>query len=73
MGLDDLNRKYTTLDMASGDVIFAATGITSGILLSGVRFQDNAAETETLIMRSRSGAVRRIRTKHKNVANRSPE
>lgn len=73
MGLTDISRKYTAQDMASGDVIFAATGVTSGILLSGVRFHDHAAETETLVMRSRSGAVRRIRTRHQAVTSQQPE
>jgi fructose-1,6-bisphosphatase II / sedoheptulose-1,7-bisphosphatase len=51
-GITDLKRKYSTADMASGDIIFAATGVTDGALLSGVKFYDGQIETHTVIMRS---------------------
>jgi len=60
MGIADVNRKFKLEDMASADVIFSATGVTDGSLLDGVRFRGDFAETETLVMRSRTGTVRRI-------------
>ncbi len=65
MGMKDLDRVLHAEDMAGGDVMFAATGVTDGDLLRGVRFSaDGAAETHSLVMRSRSGTVRYIRTVH---------
>ena len=70
MGITDINRKFNLRDMASRDVIFSATGVTSGSILSGVKFRGDTAETETLIMRSKSGTVRRIKSSFRNVAER---
>jgi fructose-1,6-bisphosphatase II / sedoheptulose-1,7-bisphosphatase len=67
MGIKDIQRKYTMAEMASGDVIFSATGVTSGSLLAGVHFRDDFAETETVVMRSKTGTVRRIKTTFRNV------
>ncbi len=72
MGITDINRKFTLEDMASSDVIFAATGITDGSLLAGVHFHDGAADTETVVMRSLSKTVRRIRTTVQDVDARFP-
>ena len=66
MGITDINRKFTLEDMASPDVIFAATGVTDGSLLDGVRFSNGTAETETIVMRSKSGTVRRIKSRFRN-------
>jgi fructose-1,6-bisphosphatase II / sedoheptulose-1,7-bisphosphatase len=63
----DVNKKYEIPDMASGDVIFSATGVTSGSLLQGVHFHGEFAETETLVMRAKTGTVRRVRTTFRNV------
>jgi fructose-1,6-bisphosphatase II / sedoheptulose-1,7-bisphosphatase len=63
-GLKDLSRKYSVEDMARGDVIFAATGVTDGSLLSGVKFHDSYIETSTVIMRSSTGTVRWVTTQH---------
>lgn len=63
----DINKKYSIADMAHGDVIFSATGITSGSLLDGVHFHEDFAETETLVMRSKTGTVRRVKTTYRNV------
>ena len=52
-GIVDLGRKYTMRDMASGDVIFAATGITDGSLLEGVRLSRNTIFTHSVVMRAR--------------------
>ena len=66
MGIADINRKFVLEDMASPDVIFAATGVTDGSLLDGVRFRNGIAETETVVMRSKSGTVRRIKSRFRN-------
>ncbi|HLF40740.1 MAG TPA: class II fructose-bisphosphatase [Acidimicrobiia bacterium] len=62
----DLDRVLTTDDLVSGrDVFFAATGITSGDLLEGVRYDGEITITQSLAMRSRSGTVRRIESEHR--------
>ena len=66
MGITDINRKFVLEDMASPDVIFAATGVTDGSLLDGVHFRNGVAETETIVMRSKSGTVRRIKSRFRN-------
>ena len=60
-GITDLDRVYTRDDMVKGDVIFAATGVTDGSLLSGVKRSPGWLEAETVLMRSRTGSVRRMR------------
>ena len=64
-GIADLNRKFTMADMASGDVSFAATGITDGSLLEGVRFTRAAIFTHSVVMRSVTGTVRYIESHHR--------
>lgn len=64
-GITDLNRIYTTDDLAKGDnVMFAATGVTDGSMLRGVRRFAGGAKTSSLVMRSKSGTVRRIEATH---------
>ncbi len=63
----DVNRKYTMEDMASGDVIFSASGVTDGSLMQGVHFRGDFAETETVVMRAKTGTVRRIKTSFRNI------
>jgi fructose-1,6-bisphosphatase II / sedoheptulose-1,7-bisphosphatase len=70
MGIRDPNRKYKLEDMASGDVIFSATGVTDGSLLDGVRFRGDFAETESVVMRSKTGTVRRIKTNFRDIGTR---
>ena len=61
----DLSRVLTTDDLVtSDDAFFAATGITDGELMSGVRFKAGGAITHSLVMRARSGTVRNIRSEH---------
>jgi fructose-1,6-bisphosphatase II len=61
----DLDRTLTATDLVSGDnVFFAATGVTDGALLRGVRFEPERVITHSLSMRSRSGAIRFIETRH---------
>ena len=59
-GIPDLNRIYTRDDMVKGDVIFAATGVTSGSLLPGIKREVGYFTTETVLMRSKTGSVRRM-------------
>jgi fructose-1,6-bisphosphatase II / sedoheptulose-1,7-bisphosphatase len=63
-GISDLNRKYSMLDLAKGNVMFAATGVTSGPMLQGVRRFHGGAVTHSLIMRSKTRTVRYIEAHH---------
>ncbi len=63
----DVQKKYSIDDMASGDVIFSATGVTDGSLLAGVHFRGEFAETETVVMRAETGTVRRVKTTFRNI------
>jgi fructose-1,6-bisphosphatase II / sedoheptulose-1,7-bisphosphatase len=67
MGITDLNRKYDMAEMARGDVLFAATGVTDGNLLQGVKFGKRAITTHTVVMRSSSGTVRWIKAEHQDL------
>jgi fructose-1,6-bisphosphatase II / sedoheptulose-1,7-bisphosphatase len=64
MGISDFSRKYTMLDMAKGDVMFAATGVTDGSMLKGVKRWDGGASTHSIVMRSKTGTVRWIEAHH---------
>jgi len=65
-GIDDLDRIYSIQDMAKGDCIFAATGVTDGSLLKGVkRRKSGCIETESIVMRASSGTIRRVATEHR--------
>jgi fructose-1,6-bisphosphatase II / sedoheptulose-1,7-bisphosphatase len=64
MGIDNPHRIYDLSDMAHGDIMFAATGVTEGNLLSGVRFEPNQIFTNSLVMRSTSKTIREISTRH---------
>jgi len=63
-GITDFDRKYEILDLARGDVMFAATGVTDGTMLRGVRFTATGATTQSMVMRSNSGTVRVIQATH---------
>lgn len=65
MGIKDFNAKYSMNEMASGDVIFAATGVTDGSMLDGIKITADGVSTHTIVMRSSSGTVRRIRAFHR--------
>lgn len=65
MGVLDPNKKYAMEEMASGDVIVAATGVTDGALLKGVFFGPDMITTETIVYRSTTGTVRRIFGEHR--------
>jgi len=64
LGIKDLNRKYSMLDLARGDVMFAATGVTDGSMVRGVRRVGNSILTSSLVMRSKTGTVRTIEAEH---------
>ena len=65
MGITDPKMIYGIEDMARGDCLFAATGVTDGSLLSGVKFRKHVIETETIVMRSVTGTVRIIKGEHR--------
>jgi fructose-1,6-bisphosphatase II / sedoheptulose-1,7-bisphosphatase len=65
MGIVNLKQKYDISDMVKGDCLFAATGVTSGSMLRGVQFHNGIIEAETVVMRSATGTVRRIRAEHR--------
>jgi fructose-1,6-bisphosphatase II len=65
MGITDMNLIYTAEELAKGEVMFAATGVTTGDFLRGVRFFGGGAETNSIVMRSKSGTVRYIEATHK--------
>jgi fructose-1,6-bisphosphatase II / sedoheptulose-1,7-bisphosphatase len=64
LGIEDLDRIYNRDDLASGDVIFAATGVTDGAMVKGVRKFPGGCETHSIVMRSITGTVREVITKH---------
>lgn len=65
MGVKDLNKKYKMEELASGHVVFCATGITDGPLLKGVKlFAGGRAQTQSIVMRSQTGTVRNIEAFH---------
>jgi fructose-1,6-bisphosphatase II / sedoheptulose-1,7-bisphosphatase len=65
MGIADPDRKYAVTELASGDVLCAATGVTDGNFLDGVRMSRDAITTSTVVMRSWSQTVRWIKAKHR--------
>jgi fructose-1,6-bisphosphatase II / sedoheptulose-1,7-bisphosphatase len=67
MGIKDPRKKYTIDDMVKGDCLFAATGVTTGAMLRGVKFMPGLIETDTVVMRSATGTVRRITAQHRQL------
>ena len=66
-GIEDLNKIYTRDELAKGDCIFAATGVTDGSLLKGVkRMKDGLITTQSVVMRASSGTVRWVSGEHRN-------
>jgi fructose-1,6-bisphosphatase II / sedoheptulose-1,7-bisphosphatase len=64
LGIKDLNRKYGILELAKGDVMFAATGVTDGSMLKGIRRFPGGASTHSIVMRSKTGTVRLVEATH---------
>jgi fructose-1,6-bisphosphatase II / sedoheptulose-1,7-bisphosphatase len=69
-GIDDLDRVYTLNEMAKGDCIFAATGVTDGSLLKGVHRVKGCVTTESVVMRASTGTIRRVSTEYHDLAHR---
>ncbi len=67
MGIKDPKKRYEIEDMVKGDCLFAATGVTDGAMLSGVKFGKLVIETDTVVMRSVTGTVRRVRAEHRQL------
>jgi len=65
-GVKDFDRIYALDDLVTDDVIFAATGVTDGSVVSGARRVDGYLETETILMRSKTGSVRRLFYRQRN-------
>ncbi|HEX7005918.1 MAG TPA: class II fructose-bisphosphatase [Alphaproteobacteria bacterium] len=63
-GITDLNKKYDYRELAKGEVMFAATGVTDGSMLRGVRRFSGGATTHSIVMRSKSATVRTIEARH---------
>jgi fructose-1,6-bisphosphatase II / sedoheptulose-1,7-bisphosphatase len=72
MGVTDFDRKYSTTDLAKGDVMFAATGVTDGSMLKGVRRYHGGASTQSIVMRSKTGTVRTIEAHHNYLVKPGP-
>lgn len=68
MGVKDFNKKYTMEEMASGDVIFAATGVTDGNILEGIRHVRGGFTTHSVVMRSKTGTVRWVKAMHPDMS-----
>ena len=64
MGIKDANMIYTINDLASGDVMFSATGVTNGTLLQGVLIKSNIATTQSVVMRSKTKTLRYVNASH---------
>lgn len=64
MGINDFTRKYNMEEMAKGNVMFAATGVTDGSMLKGVRRFNGGAYTYSVVMRSKTGTIRHIEAEH---------
>jgi len=65
-GIENLDKQYDLTELAKGDCIFAATGVTDGSLLEGVKRRPGRMTTESVVMRSSSGTVRWVRGEHRN-------
>jgi fructose-1,6-bisphosphatase II / sedoheptulose-1,7-bisphosphatase len=64
IGITDFDRKYDLADLADGDILFAASGVTDGSMLEGVRPTKDGLSTETVVMRAKTGTVRWIKAHH---------
>nr|WP_201285406.1 class II fructose-bisphosphatase [Chelativorans xinjiangense] len=67
MGISDPKKVYRMDEMARGDVLFAATGVTDGNMLAGVKFGRGSIDTHTIVMRSSSRTVREIKAQHQDL------
>ncbi|WP_332065483.1 class II fructose-bisphosphatase [Bartonella sp. CB189] len=67
MGIENPNKVYTLEEMVKGDVLFSATGVTDGNILSGVKFTPQYIQTETIVMRSYTRTIRNIKAQHRDL------
>ena len=65
MGIKDFDRIYGIDDLAKGNVMFCATGVTQGPFLNGVRFFKGGAHTHSIVMRSETGTIRHVEAEHR--------
>ncbi len=63
-GVNDFNKIYQLNDLAMGDIMFSATGVTDGTMLKGIKITKNYAETHSIVMRSKTGTIRHINGEH---------
>ena len=63
-GITDLDKIYSLKDLASGDIMFSATGVTDGTMLKGIKITKDYAETYSIVMRSKTGTIRHINGEH---------
>ncbi|NDG84156.1 MAG: fructose-bisphosphatase class II, partial [Proteobacteria bacterium] len=64
MGIEDTGRIYGITDLARGNVMFCATGVTQGTFLNGIRFFPGGAHSHSVVMRSETGTIRYVQTEH---------
>ena len=64
IGIKDHNKIYQLKDLATGDIVFSATGVTDGTMLKGIKITKNYAETHSIVMRSKTGTIRHINGEH---------
>ena len=64
IGIKDHNKIYQLNDLATGDIVFSATGVTDGTMLKGIKINKNYAETHSIVMRSKTGTIRHINGEH---------
>ena len=64
IGIKDQNKIYQLNDLATGDIVFSATGVTDGTMLKGIKITKNYAETHSIVMRSKTGTIRHINGEH---------
>ena len=63
-GIENLDKIYKLNDLATGDVMFSARGVTDGTMLRGININKKFAETHSIVMRSKTGTIRQIDGKH---------
>lgn len=64
MGIEDINKVFSIEELASGNVMFAATGVTDGTFLDGIKYKSWGCTTHSIVMRSETGTIRHIRAEH---------
>ncbi|MDD9798549.1 MAG: class II fructose-bisphosphatase [Alphaproteobacteria bacterium] len=73
MGIADFDHKYEAHEMAGGDVILSVTGVTNGTLVKGVEWEGEAVWTDTMLLRSATGTIRWLRSRHASIDKFNPD